>query len=101
MAVNIDSKFEGKLSFASKNDKRNSANVHQSMLESLKIETLMGSFYSKQNIYDLKIYRGVLSYDNEEYDTKFEEELTFQFKIDMRNLTNFDLSTRKSQKFAL
>ena len=47
MAVNIDSKFEGKLSFASKNDKRNSANVHQSMLESLKIETLMGSFYSK------------------------------------------------------
>ena len=34
-------------------------------------------------------------------DTKFEEELTYQFKIDMRNLTNFDLSTRKSQKFAL
>ena len=27
--------------------------------------------------------------------TKFEEELTFQLKIDMRNLTNFDLSTRK------
>ena len=34
-------------------------------------------------------------------DTKFEEELTCQFKIDMRNLTNFDRSTRKSQKFAL
>ena len=34
-------------------------------------------------------------------DTKFEEELTCQFKIDMRNLMNFDLSTRKSQKFAL
>ena len=34
-------------------------------------------------------------------DAKFEEELTCQFKIDMRNLTNFDLSTRKSQKFAL
>ena len=33
--------------------------------------------------------------------TKFEEELTCQFKIDMRNLTNFDPSTRKSQKFAL
>ena len=26
-------------------------------------------------------------------DVKFEEELTFRFKIDMRNLTNFDLST--------
>ena len=34
-------------------------------------------------------------------DAKFEEELTCQFKIDIRNLTNFDLSTRKSQKFAL
>ena len=34
-------------------------------------------------------------------DAKFEEELTCQFKIDMRNLTNFDLSTRKSQKFEL
>ena len=34
-------------------------------------------------------------------DAKFEEELTCQFKIDMRNLTNFDPSTQKSQKFAL
>ena len=33
--------------------------------------------------------------------TKFEEELTCQFKIDMRNLTNVDLNTQKSQKFAL
>ena len=34
-------------------------------------------------------------------DAKSEEELTFQCKIDMRNLTNFDLSTQKSQKPAL
>ena len=34
-------------------------------------------------------------------DRKFEEQLTCQFKIDVRNLTNFDPSTRKSQKFAL
>ena len=33
-------------------------------------------------------------------DAKFEEELTCQFKIDMKNLTNFDPSTRKSKKFA-
>ena len=32
---------------------------------------------------------------------RFEEELTCQFKIDMRNLTNFDGSTQKSQKLAL
>ena len=34
-------------------------------------------------------------------DGKFEDEMTPQFKIDMRNLTNFDPSTRKSQIFAL
>ena len=34
-------------------------------------------------------------------DAKFEEELTCRFKIYMRNLTNFDLSTRKSQTFSL
>ena len=34
-------------------------------------------------------------------DAKFEEELTFQFKIEMRNLTIVDLSTQISQKFAL
>ena len=30
-------------------------------------------------------------------DKKSEEELTCRFKIDIRNLANFDLSTRKSQ----
>ena len=34
-------------------------------------------------------------------DSKFEEESKCQFKIDMRNLTNFDASTQKCQKFAL
>ena len=30
-------------------------------------------------------------------DAKLERELTCHFKLDMRNLTNFDPSTRKSQ----
>ena len=34
-------------------------------------------------------------------DANFKKELTCQFKIDMRNLTNFVSSTQKSQKFAL
>ena len=34
-------------------------------------------------------------------DTKFGEELTYQLKTDMRNSTNFDPSTQKSQKCAL
>ena len=31
-------------------------------------------------------------------DAKFEEQLTCRFKVDMRNLTNFDLSTQNSKK---
>ena len=34
-------------------------------------------------------------------DANIEEEMTCQLKIDVRNLTNFDPSTRKYQKFAL
>ena len=34
-------------------------------------------------------------------DAKFDKELTCHFKIDMRNLTNLDSSTQKSQKIAL
>ena len=33
-------------------------------------------------------------------DAKFEEELTCHFRVDMRNLMNFDPSTWKSQKFS-
>ena len=34
-------------------------------------------------------------------DAKIEEKLTCELKIKMRNLTSFDSSTQKSQKFAL
>ena len=34
-------------------------------------------------------------------DEKFEKELTCRFKIDMENLTNFDSSTQKSQKYVI
>ena len=47
MALDIDPTFEGKLTCAFKNDMRNLANFHQSMFGSLKIGTLMGSFYPK------------------------------------------------------
>ena len=36
-----------------------------------------------------------------ENDAKFEIELICHFKIDIRNLTNFDPSTQKSEKFVL
>ena len=47
MALKIDAVFEGKLTSAFKNDMRNLANFHRSVFESLKIGTLMGSFYPK------------------------------------------------------
>ena len=34
-------------------------------------------------------------------DEKSEEELAGRFKIEIRNLTNFDLRIQKSQKFTL
>ena len=66
MALNIDATFEGKLTCAFKNDMKNLANFHQSTFESQKIGTLMGTFYPKQEIYEVKFYRGVLCHDNEE-----------------------------------
>ena len=83
-----------------KNDLRILANFHQSMFKSLKIGILMGFFIQSRKCMSLKFTREfcVMTMKN---DTKFEEESTCQFKIDMRNLTNFDPSTQKSQKFAL
>ena len=66
MALNIDATFEGKLTGAFENDVRNLANFHQSTFESLKIVTLMGSFYPKKKMHEYKIYRGVLRHDSEE-----------------------------------
>ena len=47
MALKIDAKFEGKLTCAFKNDMKNLANFYQSMFESLKVRTFIGSFYPK------------------------------------------------------
>ena len=51
-------------------------------------------------MYELNIYRElcVMTLKN---DKKFKEELTCQFKTDMKNLMNCDRITRKSQKCAL
>ena len=56
--------------------------------------TLMGSFYPKQKIYELKIYRGRGGWGVKmKNDTKLEVEWTCHFKIDMKNLTHLDPST--------
>ena len=66
MALNLDAKLEGKLTCAFEIDMRNLGNFHQSMFESLKIWTFVGSFYPKYKMYGLQIYRGVMCHDNEE-----------------------------------
>ena len=63
MVLNTDAKFERKLTRAFKNDTKN---FHQSMFESLKLGSLVGSFQPKQKMYELKIYREVMCYVNEE-----------------------------------
>ena len=58
----------------------------------------MGSFAQSRKCMTLKLTEElcVMTMKN---DTKIEEELTCRFKIDLRNFTNFDPSTRKSKKF--
>ena len=47
MVLNINATFEGKMTYAFKNDMRNLANFLQSMFKSLKIGTLIGSLHPK------------------------------------------------------
>ena len=69
-------------------------------LEVWKMCTLMGCLWPKYIIFEPK-KTVELSFMTLERDAKFEEELTCQFKTDVRKLMNFDLSTQKSQKFSL
>ena len=64
------------------------------------ISTLMGSFWEKYILFELKS-TDELSFMKLKRDTKFGEELTYRFKIDIKNFTNFDVSAQKSQKFSL
>ena len=66
-ALNIDPNFERKMTCAFKNDIRNLANFYQNTFESQKIWTLIGSFYPKQKMYELKIYRKFMCHENEEW----------------------------------
>ena len=60
----------------------------------------LGLFIQSKKIVSLKL-TGELCVMTKKNDAKFGIELTFQFKIDIRNLTNFDVNNQKSLKFAL
>ena len=63
-----------------------------------KICILMSCFWPNYIILDLKSTEE-LSFMTLENGAKFEEKFAYQFKTDMRNLTNFGPSTQKSQIF--
>ena len=65
MVLNTDAKLEGKLACSFKNDMGTLVTFHQNSFESLKIGTLMGFFYPKKKMYELKIHKGVMCHDNE------------------------------------
>ena len=92
-----DAKVEEKLTCCLENDMRNLTSYSR-LLESVKIGTLMGSFRKQCMTLKRTEELCVMTMKN---DTKIEEKLTCHFKTDMRNLMNFDSSTRKSKKIAL
>ena len=65
-----------------------------------KLELSLDPFMQSRKCMSLKL-KGELCVMTMKNDAKFEIELTCHIKIDRRNLTNFDLSTQKSQKSAL
>ena len=91
MTLKSDAKFGERLTSGLENDRRNLANFHQSK-QSLKVGTFIGSFIQSRKCMSLK-FTGELRLMTMKNDSKFEKELTRQFKIDMRNLINFDPST--------
>ena len=67
-------------------------------LENVEIGTLMGSLYPKGMSWRFSVELYVIALGNDENPDK---EWTCYFKIDKRNLMNFDRSIQKFQKFAL
>ena len=98
MTLESDAKFEEKLSCGLEKN-RHLSNFYQSTWESQNRD-FDGILFSKtENIWASNLQGScVMKMKN---DAKLEEELTGNFKIDIRTLINFDPSTWKSQIFAL
>ena len=81
-------------------DKRNTANFHQSTWKISKLGFWCDPFIQSRKCMILK-FTEELRVMKMKNDAKLEEELTCRFRIGMMNLTSFDPSTQKSQKFSL
>ena len=63
MTLESDAKFEEKLTCGLENEMRNLVKYYQSTRKSQNWDF---SYYPKQKMYELKIYRGVMCFGNEE-----------------------------------
>ena len=98
MPLKCHAKFEKKLTCVLENDLRNLAIFPQSTRKCQNWD-FDGILLSKMgNAWAKKSQRSYVTLKDYK---KIEEEVTVPFKIDIRNLTKIDSSTRKSQKFAL
>ena len=94
MTLTSDVKFKGKLTCGLKNDMRNFMNFHAGSQKS-------DIFYFDGHLLS-KVYRvcaakkcgGVMCHDTKER-AKFGGKMNCGFKIDMKNLVNFNLRTKK------
>ena len=99
MLLKCHAKFGKKLTCVLENDLRNLAISHQSTRKCQNWD-FDGILLSKmENAWAKKSQRSYVTL--KDYKKFEEEEVTVPFKIDIRNLTKIDSSTRKSQKFAL
>ena len=94
MTLECEAKFEEKLTCGLENELRNLANFHHSTRNFQKLGLPLDPFIQSRKCMSLKL-KGELCVMTMKNDAKFEIELTCHFKIDMRNLTNFDPSTQK------
>ena len=99
MTLKSDAKFEEKLTCGCENDMKNLAKFHQSSGKCQNWNFDWGCFAQSKKCMSLK-FTEQLCIMTMRNDTKIEEELTCRFKTDMRNLTSFDPSIRKSKKNA-
>ena len=96
MTLKSDVKFEKRLTCGLENDSRKLTIFHQYTCKALEYGLWWNSFIQSRRCMSLKFTEELYVKTMKNY-AKFEEELTCHFKVDMSNLTNFDLSTWKSQ----
>ena len=100
MALKSDVKFEEKLTCGLENDIKKFGKFLPEQSNVSKLELWWDSFIHSRKPTNLKPTEE-LCVMTMKIVAKFEEELTLRFKIDMRDLSNFDSTTQKSKKITL